>query len=67
MHSRLTHLTGADLLGCAVCGAGDLRRRVEHELDRRAVRALVRRILADGRKPAETRADAATAGAPVAA
>jgi hypothetical protein len=64
MHSRLTHLRGTDLLACAVFGAASLRRRVEHELDRRAVSALVRRILADGRKPARGRADG---GAPVAA
>ncbi|MFO8011965.1 MAG: hypothetical protein R6X20_01535 [Phycisphaerae bacterium] len=67
MHSRRTHLSGTDLLACAVLGAADLRRRVEHELDRRAGRALVRRILADGRTPPESRADAATAGAPRAA
>ena len=67
MHSRLTHLSGTDLLACAVCGTGEVRQRVEHELDRRAVRALVSRILDDGRRPAEARAVPAGGGAPVAA
>jgi len=64
MDFRLTHLRGSDLLACAVLGTAELRRRVGHELDRRAVRALVRRILAE--EPAPARKEAG-AGAPVAA
>jgi len=67
MDSRLTCLDAGDLLACAVAGGPAVRQRVEHELDRRAGRALVRRILARGRPPAETPAELATAGATVAA
>lgn len=65
MHSRLTHLSDLDLLTRAVFGSAGVRRRVAHELDRRAVRALVRRILDDAARPARIGAEA-VAGAPVA-
>ncbi len=67
MQSGLTCLSGTALFTFAACGPAEVRRRVEHELDRRAVRALVRRILADGRRPAEARAVPAGGGAPAAA
>jgi hypothetical protein len=54
-----------DLLTRAVFGSAGVRRRVAHELDRRAVRALVRRILDDAARPARIGAEA-VAGAPVA-
>jgi len=59
MRSRLTHLTGSELLACAVHGSGSVRRRVEHELDRRAAGALVRRILTEARPPAQPQAETA--------
>jgi len=67
MDSQLTYLDAGDLLACAVVGGPPVRQRVEHELDRRAARALVRRILARNDRPAETPAELATAGAPAAA
>jgi len=67
MHSQLPHLDGRDLLTCAVVGGAAIRRRVEHELERRAVRALIHRILARDREPAGAGVETAGAGAPVAA
>ncbi len=61
-----TYLGCDDLLACAVTGGPSVRQRVEHELDRRAVRALVRRILARGREPAAATVEMADAGALVA-
>jgi len=45
MDSAFSRFSGFELFICAALGEDRLRARIEHELDRRAVRALVRRLL----------------------
>jgi hypothetical protein len=66
MDVRFRQLCREDLLACAAVGGPSVRGRVEHELDRRAADALIRRILAR-RPPARHEAVQHRSGAPVAA
>jgi len=52
MGAHVRDLTSRELLACAALGGHDVRERVAHELDRRAARALIHRILAKSRRPA---------------
>jgi len=51
MGAHFRDLGSRELVACAALGGEDIRRRVAHELDRRAAAALVQRILAAGRRP----------------